>query len=183
MHAHKDHNTSKIGKFLIARPAVQLGAFGYTVIFIYEDSVEGVTGLAVTTPSDLILRDILQLKEVDYSGDHHILYKGGPVVPNAVMMIHTEDFSSTNTLHTGTGINVSSDNLMTDKLLMGNEPNNFKLMTGCSAWAPGQLDTEISQGYWLLSDLDHRIIFELDGDLQWKAAVDYAGRQIIDQYF
>ena len=175
--------TSKVGKFLIARPEVQLGAFGNTVIFIYEDSIDGVTGVALTTPSDLILRDILDQKEVDSFTDHHVLYKGGPVIPNAVIMIHTDDFSSTNTLHTGTGIDVSSDTFMTDKLLMGNEPTDFKIMTGCSAWAPGQLDLEIKEGYWLLSELDHKIVFDLDGSLQWNKAIDYAGRLIIDQYF
>jgi putative transcriptional regulator len=174
---------SKVGKFLIARPEVQLGEFGYTVIFIYEDSDDGVTGLAVTTASPLTLRDLIKIKEVDSLTDHHVLYKGGPVAPNSILMLHTEDFSSTNTLHTGVGLDVSSDTLMTDKLLMGNEPKHFKLITGCSAWAPGQLDSEISQGYWLLSELDHKIIFELDGDPQWNAAVAYAGRRIIDQYF
>lgn len=174
---------SRVGKFLIARPTVNLGFFSKSTVYIYEDGVNGTAGVALTTPSALTLRDLALQKQLDYSGSSRPIYRGGPVSVSAVMMLHSDDFSSTNTLHTGTGFDVSSDDLMIEKLAMGNEPRYFRLVAGGSVWAPGQLDTEIAKGCWLVSDLSPEIVFGLEREEQWSAAIEYAGSQIIARYF
>jgi putative AlgH/UPF0301 family transcriptional regulator len=174
---------SRVGKFLIARPTVDLKCFNHSVVFIYEDSVDGTAGVTLTNPSNLKIRDIITTKQVDINPGDHVVYKGGPVANGALIMIHSDDFSSTNTLHTGTGIDVSSDMLMIEKLSMGNDPLQYRLVSGCCVWKPGQLDKEIEMGFWLLTELNTSIVFGKSGDNQWNAAVGSAGRQMIDQYF
>lgn len=172
-----------VGKFLIARPTVELGFFSRSVVFIYEETVEGAAGLALSTPSPYTVKDLARYKQLDYNPDPHIIYRGGPIAPNAVMMLHTEDFNSSNTLYTGTGLNISSDDVMVEKILAGNHPRQFRLVAGCSVWAPGQLDLEIEKGFWLVSKLPYDIAFGLDGPAQWKAAVTHAGKEFVAQYF
>lgn len=174
---------SRVGKFLIARPTVELGFFSHSVVFIYEESIDGVAGLALSVPSVYTLRDLAKYKKLDTVPDPHIIYRGGPIAPNAVMMLHTEDFNSSNTLYTGTGLNISSDDVMFEKMIHGNEPRQFRLVAGCSVWAPGQLDLEIERGFWLVSKLPYNIVFGLDGQAQWKAAVDHAGKEFVAQFF
>jgi putative transcriptional regulator len=174
---------SRVGKFLIARPTVELGCFHHSVVFIYEDSINGVAGVTLTTPSILKLNDIVTSKEVDIHPGDHVIYRGGPVATHALMLVHSDDFSSTNTLHTGMGIDVSSDTLMVEKILMGNKPLQYRFVSGYSAWGPGQLEKEIELGFWLITDLTNSIVFGKSGDNQWNAAVEQAGRQMIDQYF
>jgi putative AlgH/UPF0301 family transcriptional regulator len=173
---------SIVGKFLIARPTVELGCFHQSVVFIYEDSINGVAGATITVPSTLKLNDIVTTLEVDTSLGDHVIYKGGPVATNALMMIHSDDFSSTNTLHTGTGIDVSSDTLMLEKLLMGNEPLHYRLVSGRCTWKVGQLEKEMEMGCWLLTELNTSIVFGKAGSNQWNAAAESAGRQMIDRY-
>lgn len=174
---------SRVGKFLIARPTVELGFFSRSVVFIYEESVDGVAGLALSTPSTYTLKDLARHKQVDYPYDPHVIYCGGPVARNAVMMLHTDDFNSSNTLYTNTGLNVSSDDVMIEKLVSGNNPRQFRLVAGCSVWAPGQLDLEIERGYWLVSKLPTNIAFGPNGERQWTMAVEHAGREFFAQYF
>lgn len=174
---------SKVGKFLIARPALTSTFFEKSVIFIYEDSDKGTVGLNLSLPSKLTLRSVDPQKSVDYSGEDPVLYIGGPVNDRAVMMIHTEDFSSTNTLFTDSGLNISSDDLMVEKMFMGNWPKQFRLTAGAAVWAPKQLDYEIDQNMWLVSELDHSTVFELAGNDLWVWAIEYAGSQIMARYF
>ncbi len=173
----------RVGKYLIARPTVNLGFFSKSVVFIYEDSSKGTAGLALTTPSTLTFRELSQERDLPYTVTPHPLYRGGPVGISSIMMLHSDEFASANTLHTGTGFDVSSDEIMIEKLAAGVEPVYFRLMAGGAVWAPGQLDAEIQKGCWLVSDLDPEIVFGLDKEEQWAAAIEYAGSQIIAKYF
>ncbi len=174
---------SRVGRFLIARPTVNLGFFSKSIVYIYEDSANGTAGIALSSPSALTLRDLVLQKRGQYSGSDRPIYRGGPVSVSAIMMLHSDDFVSTNTLHTGAGFDVSSDDLMIEKLVSGAEPTYFRLVAGGSVWAPGQLDTEIAKGCWLVSDLDPEIVFGLEREEQWTAAIESAGSQIIARYF
>jgi putative transcriptional regulator len=173
---------SRVGKFLIARPTAELGCFKQSVVFIYEDSNNGVAGVTITVPSPKKLNDVVSVLGVDTSPGDHVIYNGGPVATHTLMMIHSDDFSSTNTLHTGSGIDVSSDTLMVEKLLMGNEPLQYRLVSGYCAWKAGQLEREIELGCWLLAELNTSIVFGKAGINQWNAAVDSAGSAMIDKY-
>jgi putative transcriptional regulator len=173
---------NRVGKFLIARPAINLGFFKKSVVFIYEDSSYGTVGVNLTTPSNLRLTSIDPLKSLDNAVLDPIIYVGGPVNDRAVMMLHTDDFVSTNTLFTDVGLGISSDNLMVDKLFMGNWPKLFRLVVGASVWAPGQLDYEINHNSWLVSDLDHLPVFELSGNELWEWAIEHVGSKTMARY-
>jgi len=173
---------SRVGRYVIARPTLRTGPFRQAVVFIYEDSRLGTVGVNLTNPTTMTLRDVDSLKEVDYQGEDPVVYWGGPVNERAVIMLHTEDFSSTNTLRTGAGLDVSSDSLMIDKLFVGNWPRNFRIVAGASVWAPGQLDEEFDKDLWLDADLDSDKVFEIDGSTLWNWAIEQASSQIIARY-
>lgn len=174
---------NKVGKFLVARPSIDSGFFKHSVIFLYEDSVYGTAGLNLTVPSTLTLKSVDPKKTVDYPGVDPVLYLGGPVNDRAVLMLHSDDFVSTNTMFTDVGLHVSSDHLMLDKLFSGNWPSLFRLAAGVSVWAAGQLDYEISRNQWLISELDHSPVFELSGDELWNWAVEHVGLRTMAKYF
>lgn len=174
---------NKVGKFLIARPSIGSGFFKHSVVFVYEDSANGTAGLNLITASNLTLASIDPEKSVDYPGVDPVVYLGGPVNSRALMMLHSDDFVSTNTLFTDSGLHVSSDNLMIDKLFSGNWPSLFRLTAGASVWAPGQLDYEISRDLWLVSELDHSPVFDLEGDKLWNWAVEHVGSRTMARYF
>ena len=174
---------SKVGKFLIARPNIDSSFFKKSVVFIYEESNLGTLGLNLSTQTNLTLKSIDPDKEVDYFQEDPVIYLGGPVNNRAVMMLHSEEFITSNTLVTGTGLNVSSDNIMVDKMFSGNWPEVFRLTVGASVWGPKQLDFEISQNYWLVSELDHLALFDLWGDELWNWAIEHVGSRTMSRYF
>ena len=174
---------SRVGKFLIARPTVNLGFFSKSTVFIYEENSKGTAGVALTRPTEITFAHLAQERGFGASVTAHAIYAGGPVNTSAVMMLHSEEFVSSNTLHTGTGLNVSSDEIMLEKLAGGVDPVYFRLTVGASVWAPGQLDMEIARGAWLVANLDPDTVFSLSGEPQWTAAIESVASQTIARYF
>lgn len=174
---------TRVGKFLIARPSIEAGFFARSIIFVYEDTDRGTAGLAVNKQSGLDFVQIAQQRGQVYPQGQTPIFKGGPVNENSIVLLHSDDFVSQNTLHTGTGLDVSSDEVMIQKLIDGNEPRYFRVCAGASVWAPGQLDFEIKKNLWLVSELDHSIAFNHQGDKQWESAIAYAGQQFVHRYF
>lgn len=174
---------SRVGKFLIARPSIEAGFFARTVIYVYEDTDRGTAGLVVNKPTGLDFAQIAQQRGQHYHSGITPIYRGGPVNENSVVLLHSDDFVSQNTLHTGTGLDISSDEIMIQKLIDGNTPRYFRVCAGASIWAPGQLDFEIKKNYWLVSALDHSVAFNQQGDAQWDSAIESAGQYFVQRYF
>lgn len=174
---------SVVGKFLIARPTIDIGFFTKSVIWVYQDTPAGTSGICLNKPGLFCLRDLALQSGYDYPQGVDPVYVGGPVNERSVNLVHTDDFTSSNTLHTGTGIDISSDTLMIEKLVCGNKPKHYRLAAGASAWAPGQLDFEISKNYWLIADLRHETVFETTGEQQWESAIEQVGVQLAQRFF
>jgi|AntAceMinimDraft_11_1070367.scaffolds.fasta_scaffold14510_6 putative transcriptional regulator len=174
---------NRVGKFLIATPAVSTGFFNRSVVFIYEDSLNGTAGLTINKPSGIDFADIAADRHLPYAHNQTYVYTGGPVNARAINMLHTDDWSSRNTLHTGTGLDISSDDVMIYKIAQGNEPNAYRLTAGASVWAPGQLDHEINSKQWLLLELPHSAVFDYKGVAQWENSIELYGHQFVSQWF
>jgi putative transcriptional regulator len=174
---------SKAGKFLIARPQLTQGFFARSVVYVYEDSVNGTAGLVVNKSTSGDFADIVLDRGYEISRGVIPIYAGGPVNIRAITMLHTDEWYSQNTMFTGTGLNLSSDNLMIHKLVEGNTPNQFRLFAGASVWAPGQLDSEINRDSWLVSSLPINVVFHNKGDKQWEHCIDLAGQALVSAWF
>lgn len=177
----RDLENNRTGKFLIARPSVT-GVFSKTVIYIYEDLPNGTSGLIINKPTGKELKDVLASHGIPYPSKIDPIYMGGPVATNSLMMLHTDDFVSTNTHFAPNGISISSDDLMIEKIVNGARPNAFKMLRGRSVWAPGQLHQEIENNGWLISDLPKSILFDWGNEKTWESAIETASKQMFRQY-
>lgn len=172
---------SHAGRYLIARPHLK-GVFERAVIYLYEDLPTGSAGLIINRSTGKELKDILAQHGIPYPSKIDPIYLGGPVATNSLMMIHTDDFASTNTLFTPNEINISSDDLMIEKLVNGARPNSFKMCAGRSQWAPGQLQHELNNNSWLVADLPKKMLFDFGNHKTWERAVEITSSAIFDQY-
>lgn len=171
------------GKFLIARPHLD-GVFRQTIIFVYEDGPSGTGGLILNKRTSQELKDLLATHGIPYPSKIDPIYLGGPVATNSVMMIHTDEFSSSNTLYTPKGLCISSDDLMIQKIVHGDRPREFKMLRGRSQWSPGQLKNEIEdRNSWLITDLPNKIVFDTSKKNMWQKSIEIAGQQMFKQYF
>ncbi len=174
------------GKILIAKPhTMRDPLFQGSVVYLYEHAEEVVMGLILNKPSTMKVADIQRLRGEHNSGAAGQLYKGGPVSEQSLLLFHTDEWQSTNTLFTSPGLAVSSDELMLRKMLDNNLPNCWRLMSGMSTWTSRQLHEEIyKHKAWLLVEAPSEdIFFSYDQEDQWKKSIDLAGSRMMDSYF
>jgi putative transcriptional regulator len=178
-----------VGKVLIAHPNLDSPFFRQSVIFVYEDiERQGSQGIILNKPSRFPVKQIFEAKgyDVDYP---EMVHRGGPINEKSVSLLHSGDWTSTNTYPIG-NYSLSSDQFMIEKMSTGNAPTNWRLVGGVCGWGPGQLQAEIEGSLphtknknWLTVPTTDRILFEYDGDEQWRYGLEIASQQMVDQYF
>ena len=182
---------SRRGKILIANPAMpKTNPFYKSVIYLYvDDASTGSVGLVLNKPSGIPVQKVFYDNKATYPPPEKSVYMGGPVNPNAICILHTDEWQSQNTMVAGNNLLVSSDQLMFLKMSQGNEPVHWRITIGISSWSPGQLDMELAGQFpynnahkWLTATPTESILFEYDGEEQWSKALELCSKQTIDQW-
>lgn len=180
----------RVGKLLIAHPKLTASSpFYKSVILIYSDTAQGISGLIINKPSRFTVSNLAEARGLEYPLTKDYIRSGGPVNDNALLMLHTDDWSSTNTVDICAGLRISSDDFMLEKLAQGYQPIYWRMMGGMCAWQPGQLEMELKgqqpyrpENSWLTCKSNEDIIFTYDGERQWEKAVELSSRQMFSQY-
>jgi putative transcriptional regulator len=182
---------SRVGKLLIANPNFPIQSpFYKSVVYIYQDdSVNGTVGVILNKQSQTSVSEMCDQNQIMFPDTAPLLYVGGPVNTNSLLMLHSDEWASSNTASAGAGIRISSDSFMFHKIATGNEPIYWRIFAGKAAWRVGQLDKELEgkfpyvKNMWLLADANDDITFNYDGEDQWIKAVDLCSQQTIDHFF
>lgn len=178
-----------VGELLIAPPAQEDEFWSRTVVYIYEQNKSGTVGLIVNKPTDKTLGELAEYHDIQYNGEE-LLYQGGPVNPNALVMLHTDDWACTNTMHIADGIRVSSDKTMLKRICSGDRPRKWRLFLGMSAWTAGQLEGELSgdppwnpKMSWVTAPATEQVLFGKSPDQVWKLGIDLAASHMVQNFF
>lgn len=184
--------TNYVGKVLVAHP--NLGpteTFHRTVIYIYQDDPKaGSVGVITNKKSRYNISDLAADKNITFGDSTKFVYHGGPVNQQALVLLHTNDWASTNTAPAGRNLSVSSDDLMLEKLNTGIQPAYWRLFGGMCGWAPGQLDAEMngvfpfrSENSWLIAQAPEQCLFGTDGDKQWQKCFELSSAQMFAKFW
>ena len=173
------------GKLLVAKPHVMKDPhFAKSVVYIYEQTEKVVIGLILNKPSYMKVGDIQSMRGQSNSGAAGSLYRGGPVSEQSLLLLHTNDWNSTNTIQATHGNCISSDELMLDKMASNNLPNCWRLMSGMSTWIVPQLQAEVyKHKAWLVVEPNQEIFYNFDEEEKWTAAVNLASSRMMETLF
>lgn len=170
------------GQLLVATPALDSGAFEKSVILITEHHDRGTIGFILNKPTTTTLDQLMNQRGISWA-DPHRIYSGGPVNIGALILLHTDEWYSSNTMQVGSEMAISSDTFMFEKISTNNVPRQMRFMQGMSVWAHGQLEHEIDQNSWLTCWPKDNIIFKYTGSAQWRHALEQCATQSVAQYF
>jgi len=176
------------GKILVATPTLSTDEiFKESVVYIYEEKDEQIYGLVLNKPSSLKVTDAVKLKNSTQEPEVIIdqpIYKGGPVSDQTLVLLHSNEWQSTNTYQLPHDLALSSDELMIQKVMMGNVPKNYKMLAGVSTWHPRQLAMEIHHGSWLqIENPNPKLFWNADGKAGWMDAVKNASNEAVADFF
>jgi|TARA_B100001013_G_scaffold338288_1_gene259120 putative AlgH/UPF0301 family transcriptional regulator len=180
------HTTYK-GKLLVATPVLNHNVvFHQSVVYIYDENPQGqACGVILNKPSQFKISSLGSLKDIPFDPqlDLKYVHKGGPVSDTSVILLHTNEWVSTNTLNASNQLSITSDLLMIEKLATGNEPKGWRMFAGMSIWGLDQLDNEINnQHAWLMCDPVATNVFDYDEEEQWLKALELCSQQMLSNY-
>ena len=173
--------------FLIAMPGMEDGVFSRSVIYVCEHSENGALGLIVNKPGGISMLDLFERVELPLSRKDlgiQPVFHGGPVQTGRGFVLHDpiiveglpkdeSIYASTLTVPGGLEMTTSRDVL--EALSHGGGPRRAIVMLGYSAWAGGQLESEIAANAWLTAQADPSVIFDAPIDERYERALELLG--------
>lgn len=172
------------GSLLIAHPVHADHEKIKHVVYITESTSASTMGLVLNNLSPIDLKAALERKGIEWYGDREV-YTGGEYNPTALVMLHSDEWYSNNTMQVDNSLAVSSDGLMVHKMEMGNTPNWYKLFVGCKGWQPLELQFELKsmQPKWLLHAYPTlELITSRDKNI-WDLAIKECSQDLFNDYF
>jgi putative transcriptional regulator len=136
------------GRLLVATPDLADPNFSRTVVLMLEHGDEGALGVVLNRPIDLSVAEVLP-DWVHLISAPACLFVGGPVAPTAVIGLGRGDGPVFQPLFDGLG----TLDLDLDPAAYAPTMAGLRVFVGYAGWGPGQLETEVSAGGWLVLDL------------------------------
>ena len=161
------------GILLIADPFLKDPNFSRTVVLLCEYQEKGSFGFVINKLFDQRLNDLVPEVLI---GNIPVYY-GGPVQMDTVHFIHRNPELISGGLEILPGVfwGGKFDNVVTALNQGLLEPGKIKFFIGYSGWTEGQLDGEVKDKSWILSQTDARLVFEPEEQQIWPLSLKNLG--------
>ena len=161
--------------FLIAMPQLLDPNFYRTVVLLLEHNEHGSLGLVINQASGLTMAEFATAQEIPYKGDaEKPVYVGGPVEQEMGWILHPTGVHYEDTHEVQQGVSVSRSVTALKDVCGKGEPT-FRLLMGYAGWGPGQLESELTQGAWVTSNIDAELVFAQDPGDVWELSLRNMG--------
>ncbi|MGZ3750349.1 MAG: YqgE/AlgH family protein [Mucilaginibacter sp.] len=164
------------GRLLISEPFMMDPNFKRSVILLTEYSEAGAMGFVLNHQSEYLLGDLLP--DLPYS--EMPVYMGGPVGNDTLHFIHRCPEKIEDGIEIAEGVFWGGDFETVKGLVSSYQltENEIKFFAGYSGWTPGQLDDEITEDTWIVSDkFNPDIAFTRDEQNMWREVVISLGQR------
>lgn len=170
-----DHNNIMPGqgRILISDPFLNDAYFKRSVVLLTEHNDKGTVGLVLNKPVEVAISEILS----DFPAIDTSISVGGPVGTNAVHYIHSLGDIIPNSVKVTNDIWWGGDFELVKQLIEGGalKDDQIRFFVGYSGWEPRQLEREISENSWVVSELDSRKIMNSRGKEFWQQVLNSLG--------
>ena len=160
------------GRIIISEPFLPGNFFSRSAVLLVDYSATGAVGFILNKPFETKIMELMAITP-DY---HPEIFAGGPVSNDSLFYIHTLGNMIEGSIH------------VKDDLFWGGDFNQLKLLiaegvaksdqvkffVGYSGWSPGQLEDEIVENSWLVSEADIHQVMKSNQNF-WLESVKNAG--------
>ena len=157
------------GRILIAEPFLSGGYFNRSVVLLVAHSTKGAVGFILNKRVDFPIQDVFpEFPEFDAK-----VYLGGPVATDSVYFIHKLGEQIPGSIRVLGDIYWGGDFVeLKSQIKRGLlQPSDVRFFLGYSGWDSGQLEQEIKEDSWLVTDVDEEVVMH---ELNQSSWVDFA---------
>ncbi len=167
-----NHMSPRKGRILIAEPFLPGDYFNRSIIFIVDHNSKGTVGFILNKPVDFPVDGFYQ----EFPGLKTTLSLGGPVSTESLYYIHTLGEKLQGSLHIANNLywGGNFDQLKTLINCKSVNPDQVRFFLGYAGWDSGQLQEELKENSWLVSDISPLKVMKTDPKL-WLEMVKQVG--------
>ena len=168
----------KKGHLLIAEPST-LGdvSFNRSVVLLAEHNDEGSIGFILNKPLNYTINDLLPEIEASFK-----IYNGGPVEQDNLYFIHNIPEIIPNSVEISNGIYWGGDFETTKHLInTGVNKNNIRFFLGYSGWSVNQLEMELQENAWIVSEnsLKKKLLSKSSNQFWKEKIIEQGGEYVL----
>jgi putative transcriptional regulator len=163
------------GKALIAEPFLDDTYFKRSVVYLCDYSEKNTFGFVLNNYTDIRLSELnLGLPDIDTN-----ISIGGPVDTNSLFYIHTTGHLIPNSRKIKKNIFIGGDFDILKELLLKEKinKNQIRFFLGYSGWGEHQLDEEINQNAWIVTQIDEADVMNSFEKNLWKSILKKKGKK------
>jgi putative transcriptional regulator len=175
------------GTFLIASLGLEEPTFSRTVVLILQHDPDEMTlGVIINRPlgdraklyPSEELESITKGMEFDATVTRsEMFYQGGPVEPGSLIFLHGVEHLKGEATPIVPGLFAGDDLDALRKFIAESKEDGpfVRFYLGYSQWEPGQLESEIALGAWILAPGETKLVFSDDPDGVWQQSLQTLG--------
>ena len=162
--------------FLVAMPNLQDNFFTSSVVYVTRHTMmHGAVGVIINKPLGKKLKNAfadLDFSQYNPNWSENLLYLGGPVSSDNGFVLHRTSARQSNDdiLFELTG----NRDVLTE-IAQSNNKNDLFVSVGYTAWGASQIEEEVCKNDWLVVKSDSSLIFDVDVDNRYNAALKQLG--------
>lgn len=163
------------GRVLISEPFLMDNYFKRSIVLITEHNTEGTVGFVLNKPVDIPVNEIIE----NFPVTNVELLLGGPVNTNTLHYIHTLGDIIPNSNRVLGNVFWGGDFEVVERLIKSGNlaPGQIKFFLGYSGWSPDQLEGELEESAWLVTELPPEEIMSPMNRNYWKRHLRKLGKK------
>ncbi len=173
MSENPDRSLSVAPALLLSMPQLSDPNFKQSVVLLCQHSVEGAWGLVLNRPTNRAATVVSEAGKPVSTGIE--VWLGGPVELESGCILLGEMPTEGEALRICDGLFLSGSQVLLQRLLEAPAGGRIRLLMGYAGWGPGQLELELRQSAWLISEVDLDLVFDTDASAMWETAIRRLG--------
>ncbi|HEX2394218.1 MAG TPA: YqgE/AlgH family protein [Bacteroidales bacterium] len=163
------------GRILISEPFLMDNYFKRSIVLITEHTEEGTVGFVLNKPINMKVNEIMS----DFPKINSIVSLGGPVQTNTLHYIHTLGDIIPGSVKVIDQIFWGGEFGVIKRLLETGTLNNenIRFFLGYSGWQANQLDDELNDNAWVVSEIRPDEIMMPMSKMFWNKALNRLGKK------
>jgi len=161
--------------FLLSMPQMQDPNFSQTVVLLCDYLPDGAFGIVLNRPTDNPASAMVNLDPPLTRRSELPLFVGGPVQPDRGFILLDAPPETPDYRTVVDGLYLSTSPITLRRVLETRPAPRARVLAGYAGWGPGQLDDELAQSSWLMSDIDVDLVFDVEASRMWETAIRRLG--------
>lgn len=155
------------GKLLLANGSLFGDVFRQTVILMADHDEDGAMGFVVNRPSEMVVDRQESAEHLDVVDA--VVYSGGPVQQGLLTVI--AEFAS---VEHAARLIFGAVGFLDLEAVAPTAVRRARVFAGYSGWGPGQLEGELAEGSWVITEPTADLVFG-DTEEMWREALRRMG--------